>query len=91
MRRWRLTMGRGNLRKRTKGSWTLTIELPRDPMTGKRRQRYITVRGSKRLAMKHLAELHHQVDTARFVQPSKISLREFLQRWLMDYATAMSN
>ncbi len=55
-------------------------------MTGKRRQLYETVRGSKRDALKRLSELQVQVNAAGFVKPSKMTLGEFLDQWLMDYA-----
>jgi hypothetical protein len=32
-------MARGHIRKRSEDSWTLVVELERDPATGKRRQK----------------------------------------------------
>ena len=77
---------RGHLEQRTKGSWTIWIELPRDPATGKRRQQTVTVRATKKDAERRLAELQHQVNTGGFVQPTKLTVGEFLKRWLRDFA-----
>ena len=77
---------RGHIRQRAKGSWTLTVELPTDPTTGKRQQMYETVHGSKRDALRRLSELQVQVDAAGFMKPSRMTLGEFLGQWLRDYA-----
>ena len=42
---------RGSLRQRSAGSWDLTVDLGRDPF-GKRRRRYVTVRGAKARAQR---------------------------------------
>ena len=73
---------RGDIRQRAKGSWTLTIELLRDPVTGKRRQAYETVRGTKRDALRRLSELEVQVDRGEHVNPSHATVGQFLYEWL---------
>jgi integrase len=40
-------MARGHITKRSEGSWSLVVELERDPATGKRRQKWETFRGKK--------------------------------------------
>ena len=77
---------RGNIRQRAKGSWTPTIELPGDPVTRTRRQLYETIKGTKRDALKRLAELQVQIDQGGFQKPSRMNLGDFLQQWLHDYA-----
>ncbi|MCH8205632.1 MAG: site-specific integrase [Chloroflexi bacterium] len=79
-------MSRGHIRQRAKGSWTLTVELPADPTTGKRQHMYETVRGTKRDALRRLSDLQTEVDAAGFVKPSRMTLGEFLEQWLRDYA-----
>jgi hypothetical protein len=69
-----------------KGSWTIWLELPRDPVTGKRRQKTLTIKGTKREAAKKLAELQYQLGTGTFVNPSKGKLGEYLTAWIQDYA-----
>lgn len=75
---------RGYLNQRSKGSWTIWLELPKDPATGKRQRKTFTVKGSKREAEKRLADLQHQLNNGLPVDTSKITLREYLGSWLSD-------
>jgi hypothetical protein len=59
------------------------LDLPRD---GKRNQQWVSVKGTKKDAEKRLAELHYQIDTGSFVKLGKLSVAQFLERWLGDYA-----
>lgn len=77
---------RGHIKKRSKGSWTIVLALGRDPATGKRKQQWVTVRGTRRDAERKLAELQHQIDTGAFVKRTKLTLGAFLEQWLRDYA-----
>jgi integrase len=77
---------RGHIVKRYKDSYTVVLNLGRDPITGKRKQQWVTVKGTKKDAEKKLAELLHQLDTGTLIIPGKITLGEFLERWLRDYA-----
>ena len=45
---------KGHLRQRSKGSWTLWVDLGRDLETGKRKQQLLTVRGNKKDAEREL-------------------------------------
>ena len=78
---------RGTLKKRSEHSWTIIVDIGRDPATGKRRQQWHTVRGSKREAEKRLAELLYQMDTGGYIKPLKLTLGEFLRQWLIGYAS----
>ena len=77
---------RGSLKKRYKGSWSIVLDLGYqvDTETGlrKRRQKWITVRGTKRDAERRLAELIHRADTGTFIEPSKVTVGEWLDIWL---------
>ena len=77
---------RGTIKQRAKGSWSVILDLPRDPATGKRRRKWITVKGTRKKAETKLTELLRQLDTNSYVEPSKLGVGEFLQRWLQDYA-----
>jgi len=81
-------MARGHLRKRSDDSWTIVLELERDPITGKRRQKWVTVKGTKREAEKKLSELQVQVDQGLVNTSSNLTVSQFLERWLRDYAEA---
>ncbi|MFC2045590.1 tyrosine-type recombinase/integrase [Chloroflexota bacterium] len=77
---------RGHIVKRYKNSYTIVLNLGIDPTTGKRKQQWISVKGTKKEAEKRLSELLNQLDTGTFMKPSKIILAEYLERWLKDYA-----
>jgi integrase len=77
---------RGHIVKRYKNSYTIVLNLGIDPATGKRKQQWISVKGTKKDAEKRLAELLNQLDNGTFMKPGKTTLGEFLERWLKDYA-----
>jgi len=76
----------GHIRRRGKESWTVVVDLGRDPVTGKRKQLWRSVKGAKREAEALLVQLLHQRDTGIDAPPGKITLGQFLERWLEDYA-----
>jgi len=76
----------GSIRRQSKGTWELTIDLGRDPTTGRRRRRYLTVRGTKREAERALAEALHQRDTGTDLTPARLTIADYLRRWLRDCA-----
>jgi len=76
---------RGHITKRGKNSYTIVLSLGNDPATGKRKQHWESVKGTKKEAEKRLSELLTQLDTGGFVKPGKITLGEYLERWLKDY------
>ncbi|HZA21346.1 MAG TPA: tyrosine-type recombinase/integrase [Dehalococcoidia bacterium] len=77
---------RGTIKQRAKGSWTIILDTGRDPATCKRQQKWETVRGTKKEAVKRLAELQHQLNTGEYIKGSKDTVDSFLERWLRDYA-----
>lgn len=78
-------MSRGHLRKRSPGSWTIVIDLGRD-INGKRRQKWETVKGTKKEANQRLTELLRQYDTGTYLDPQKMTVAGYLKAWLRDYA-----
>jgi integrase len=77
---------RGSLKRRYAGSWSVIIDLgyEQDPATGKkrRRQKWITVRGTKKQAQDKLTDLLHDLNRDQWVEPSKLTLGEWLLDWL---------
>ena len=47
---------RGTILKRAKGSWTIIIDVGKHP-DGRRKQQWVTLKGSKRDAERRLAEI----------------------------------
>jgi integrase len=76
---------RGHITKRGKNSYSIAISLGKDPVTGKYKQQWVSVKGTKKDAEKRLGELLHQLDTGTFMKPGKTTLGEFLEHWLKDY------
>lgn len=72
---------KGHLRPgRTTGTWYVRVELGRDA-DGKRRQRLVTVRGTKAEAQRKLRELLTEVERGGLAD-GKITVRDLLERWL---------
>lgn len=76
---------KGHIRQRSKGSWTLWVDLGRDPETGKRRQQTLTVRGAKRDAERELRDLLHSLEVGSYVKSSRITLGQWLEQWCQSY------
>src|SRR6516225_461453 len=79
----------GHIRQRSPCSWEVKYDLGRDPLTGKRKTRFVTVRGGKKAAQQELRRLLNAVDEGRDVEPSKVTIAEYIRGWL-DAATNLS-
>ena len=75
----------GSIKKRSKNSWTIIIYLGRDSKTNKKRQKWYTVTGTKRDAEREKTRLLHELETGQYVEPSRMTVSEYLQKWL-DHA-----
>jgi len=76
-------MSSGNITRRGKRSWRLKFEAgDRDMATGKRKTRYVTVRGTKKDAQRELIRLLAEVDHGTAVDPSRVTVAEYLWGWL---------
>lgn len=69
-------------------SWGVVVELSRDPATGQRRQHWKGGFKTRQEAQAHLNEILPQVQHGTYAPPSKELVRDFLTRWLRDYAAA---
>jgi len=73
----------GSITRRGPSSWRLKFEAgTRDPASGKRQTRYVTVRGTKRDAQRKLHALLTAVDNGTAVDPSRVTVAEHLRDWL---------
>lgn len=79
---------RGHIRPRGKDTWVIVVDVGKDPATGKRKQKWLTVKGTKRDADRKLAELLNDLNKGSYVEPPKITVGQYLDRWLEDYARA---
>ena len=75
----------GSLRRRSKNSWELTIDLGRDS-DGTRIRKYANVKGAKSQAQQKLRELITAWDKGVPLDLSNVTVGRFLESWLIDYA-----
>src|SRR6266404_5245605 len=75
-------MSQGHIRQQGKGSWELKFDLGRDPLTGRRVTKYATFRGTKRKAQEELTRLLAHRNEGSYVDPTKMTLAEYLHHWL---------
>lgn len=76
---------RGHIRKRGAG-YQIVVDVGRDPLTGKRKQKSVGGFKTKKEAEKALAEMIAKVEKGEYFEAEKISLKEFLDHWLETYA-----
>jgi integrase len=73
---------KGHIKERYPGSWSIVLDIT-DPVTGKRKRRWSTHRGTKREAQREcarlIAELEHGAVTT---EPAKLTVAAFLEQWL---------
>jgi integrase len=77
---------RGSLIQRSRGSWSIVLDLGYEPhpKTGKirRRQKWHTFRGTRKQADDKLTELLNTVRTGQYVDASKLTLGTWLSEWI---------
>jgi integrase len=72
----------GHIRRRSAGAWELRYSLGTDPATGKRRVVTTTVRGDRKAAERELRRLLRSLDTGEHVDPTRLTVRDWLTLWL---------
>jgi integrase len=72
----------GHIRQRSPGSWELRYSFSTDPATGKRRTATATVRGDRKAAERELRRLLRMLDDGSHVDPTRMTVREWLTTWL---------
>jgi integrase len=76
---------KGHIRKRGKKTWSIAIYLGRGE-DGKPKYKWHTVEGTKKQAEDERTRLIGQVISGEYIEPTRIKTKEFLERWLKDYA-----
>lgn len=82
-------MARGTIRQRSKvrkDSWTIQAYVGVDPKTGRKKYRSEAVKGTKAQAQRRLTELQREIDTGNLVERSRLTVGEYLEQWMRDYA-----
>ena len=80
-------MSEGSITRRGKRSWRIKYDLPRDE-TGARRIAYATIKGTRKDAEKERRRLLTALDKGMHVDPSALTVAEYLDQWLDDVAPA---
>ncbi|MCZ6861986.1 MAG: site-specific integrase [Alphaproteobacteria bacterium] len=80
-------MSEGSITRRGKKSWRIKYDLPRDE-TGERRIAYKTVKGTRKDAEKEKRRLMTAIDKGVHVDPSALTVADYLDQWLADVAPA---
>jgi len=75
---------RGQLIKRGENTWLLRVYL--GEVDGKRKYQAKTVHGTKKFAEAELRKWVQAIETGTYVEPSKVTVGELLDRWLRDWA-----
>ena len=66
--------------------WYIKLDVERDPITGERKTKWFSGFDTRKAAEKELAKLIHQLDTGTYIEPTELSIGEYLRTWLKDYA-----
>src|SRR5215813_8905915 len=78
---------KGHLRERSPGRWAIVIDV-RDSVTGKRRRKWHTFKGTKREAQVKKAELIAALSQGSYVERSKVSVAEFVRSRIDQWEAA---
>jgi integrase len=81
-------MSEGSIIRRGKKSWRLKYDLPRDPEPQERRIAYATVKGVRKDAEKELRRRLTALDKGMHVDPSALTVAEYVDDWLDSVAPA---
>ena len=76
---------KGHIRERSPGHWAIILDA-RDPQTGKRKRRWHSFQGTKREAQVETARLISELQSGTAVDPSRITLGAYLDRFERDWA-----
>jgi integrase len=71
---------KGHIRERSPGHWAIVIDV--DDPSGKRKRKWHSFKGTKRQAQDECTRLLNQRNEGSYVEPSKTTVEEFLDRWL---------
>src|SRR5262249_41960824 len=81
---------RGTIKSRSSGSYRIRYSLGRDPVSGKRRFGTATVRGTRKDAERELTRLLRTTDTGEHVDPTRMTVGGWLDRWIKTVSTEVS-
>jgi integrase len=78
---------KGHLRERSPGRWAIVLDVA-DPLTGKRRRKWHSFKGTKREAQTECARLIAEIGRGSYVEHSKETLGEFVRARIDQWEAA---
>ncbi|MED1089749.1 site-specific integrase [Bacillus paramycoides] len=81
---------KGHIRKRG-NKYCIVIDIGPDPETGKRRQKWFSGYKTKKEAQADVAKKITELNEGTFVEPSKVTLKEYLIHWLEIKSMSVEN
>lgn len=75
---------KGYVRKRG-NKWSYTVDIGKDPVSGKRRQKTKSGFDTKKAATKALTELQYELDKGTWIEPHSILLKDFALDWFENH------
>lgn len=79
-------VGRGTVRLRGPGIWEIKVDRPRARGVGKRSTIYERVHGTRVDAELKLAAIKQALEQETYIDPSKLTVKQWLELWLSDHA-----
>lgn len=76
---------RGHIRKRG-NTYSIVVDLGKDPITGKRKQKWFSGYKRKKDAEKALSDIISKIENGQYFEAKNITLKEYLDHWLETYA-----
>jgi hypothetical protein len=76
---------RGHIRERSPGRWAIVIDAN---VNGERKRRWRSFAGTKRQAQIECARLISEMQSGTAVEPNRITVAQFLDRWLQHIKPA---
>ena len=80
---------KGHIRERSPGKWAIIVDVL-DQVTGERRRKWHSFAGTKRQAQEECARIVTLIKHGGYTEPTKITLGEFLDRWLEHEASSVA-
>jgi integrase len=75
---------KGHIRERSPGRWAIVLD-HHDPVSGQRKRRWYSHKGTKREAQIRCAQLIAELESGASIDPSKVGLGQFLDRFQTDW------
>ncbi|QDM27886.1 site-specific integrase [Tardiphaga sp. vice304] len=80
---------KGSIRERSPGHWAIILD-QRDAATGQRKRKWHSFAGTKRQAQVECARLISELKGGNYLEPSKTTVAQFLDRWIDDIKARVS-